>query len=343
MGSKGDSKEKPFTLTESYRQAVLTFQQIRTSNPAMQEALHLAREVAEHDIPAMLLGENGTGKNVLALAIHTSGPRRDHPFIAVNSSAIPEHLLESELFGHEKGAFTSADRIQRGKFELAGKGTIFLDEVADLSPSAQAKILRVVEYRQFERVGGEATLEAEARLITATNRDIRGLVKTGAFREDLFFRLRGVVIRIPPLRERPEDIPILAHELLEDANRKYGKQIQGISTEVMELFLRSPWPGNIREFKSVIASAVITEREDTLSPRNRTLQSLTGEGGESAPAPAEGRIYTMEEMERRHILSILRHAKGSKAEACRLLAISRPTLDRKIIRYGIDLGRLDVE
>ncbi|MHC4600003.1 MAG: sigma-54 interaction domain-containing protein, partial [Planctomycetota bacterium] len=334
--------EKPedLSITDAYRRATLTFQQIRTANPVMREALQIAKEVAAHDIPVMILGDNGTGKNLLAQAIHTAGPRADKPFVPVNSSAIPESLLESELFGHEKGAFTSAERVRRGRFELAREGTLFLDEIADLTPSAQAKILRVAEYGQFERVGGETTLRTNARLITATNRDILAMVKQGQFREDLYFRLRGVVIRIPPLRERPEDVPLLSTTLLEDANRKYGKQVKAISPGVMDLFLRYSWPGNIREFKSVIASAVITERGDTLSVDNRTLTSLTEEPVSEPFKGEEGEIYSMEEMEKRHIISVLRRSAGNKAKACRLLGISRPTLDRKIAKFGIEVDRL---
>jgi len=333
-------KRKDLSITEAYRQATLTFQQIRTANPGMRDALQIAREVADHDIPVMILGENGTGKNLLAQAIHTAGPRRDCPIVAVNSSAMPENLLESELFGHEKGAFTSADRIRKGRFELARGGTLFLDEIADLSPTAQAKILRVVEYGQYERLGGESTLSTDVRLITATNRDINALVRTGAFREDLYFRLRGVVIRIPPLRERPEDIPLLATTLMDDANRKYGKEIQGISASVMDIFLKYSWPGNIREFKSVIASAVITEEKAMLSERNRTLKTLEEEPAADKPPREEGEIYSMEEMEKRHIMAILRRSGGNKAKACRLLGISRPTLDRKITKFTIQVDHL---
>ncbi|MHC5078871.1 MAG: sigma-54 interaction domain-containing protein [Planctomycetota bacterium] len=333
-------KNQDLSITDAYRQATLTFQQIRTANPVMRDALQIAKEVAAHDIPILILGENGTGKNLLAQAIHTAGPRSGEPFVAVNSSAIPENLLESELFGHEKGAFTSADRIRRGRFELAGGGTLFLDEIGDLSSSAQAKILRVVEYGQFERVGGETTLRTDTRLITATNRDILALVRRGEFREDLYFRLRGVEIRIPPLRERPEDVPLLATTLLEDANRKYGKNVEGISAAVMDLFLRSPWRGNVREFKSVIASAVITETEKMLSAGNRTLRHLAVEPVEEVPEGGGGKIYSMEEMEKRHIISVLRRSGGNKAKACRLLGISRPTLDRKIGKFGIQVDRL---
>jgi transcriptional regulator with PAS, ATPase and Fis domain len=326
----------------------LTFQRFRTANPAMREAIQIAREVAAHDIPVMILGENGTGKNVLAQAMHTEGPRREAPFVPVNSSAIPENLLESELFGHERGAFTSAERGRRGRFELARGGTLFLDEIADLSASSQAKILRVVEYGQFERVGGETTLETDVRLITATNRDIQALVRKGTFREDLYYRLRGVVIRIPSLRERPEDIPLLGETLLEEANRKYGKEVGGFSPAVEDLFRRYPWPGNVREMKSVIASAVITETERVLSEGNRTLRVLM----EAPGAPADGertgvgeggtetKVYSMEEMEKRHIESVLRRVGGNKAQASRLLGISRPTLDRKIAKFRIEIERL---
>ncbi|MHC4779501.1 MAG: sigma-54 interaction domain-containing protein [Planctomycetota bacterium] len=333
-------KKDELSITDAYRRATLTFQQIRTANPVMREALQIAKEVAVHDIPVMILGDNGTGKNLLAQAIHTAGPRGEKQFVPVNSSAIPESLLESELFGHEKGAFTNADRVRRGRFELAREGTLFLDEIADLTPSAQAKILRVAEYGQFERVGGETTLKTDARLITATNKDILAMVRDGQFREDLYFRLRGVVIRIPALKERPEDIPLLSTTLLEDANRKYGKSVTGISSAVMDLFLRYSWPGNVREFKSVIASAVITERGETLSVDNRTLTSLTEEPMLPGRPGEDSDIYSMEEMEKRHIISVLRRSGGNKAKACRLLGISRPTLDRKISKFDIEIDRL---
>jgi transcriptional regulator with PAS, ATPase and Fis domain len=333
-------KKEELSITDAYRRATLTFQQIRTANPVMRDALQIAKEVAVHDIPVMILGENGTGKNLLAQAIHTAGPRAGKQFVPVNSSAIPETLLESELFGHEKGAFTSADRVHKGRFELAREGTLFLDEIADLTPSAQAKILRVAEYGQFERVGGEATLKTDARLITATNKDILALVRNGGFREDLYFRLRGVVIRIPALKDRPEDIPLLSTTLLDDANRKYDKSVSAISPAVMDLFLRYSWPGNVREFKSVIASAVITEQSDILSVDNRTLVSLMEEPSHAPGEAEEGEIYSMEEMEKRHIISVLRRSGGNKAKACRLLGISRPTLDRKIGKFGIEVDRL---
>ena len=340
-GTDMDSAQnRDLSISETYRHNLLTFQEIRTQDPAMIECLRLAREAAQHDLPIMILGENGTGKNLLAQAVHTASNRVKEPFMPVNCSALPESLLESELFGHEKGAFTDARRVHRGKFEMAAKGTLFLDEIGDLSLSAQAKILRVVEYKQYERVGGEEILETKARFITATNKDLRALVDQGAFRQDLYYRLRGFTIELPPLRERKRDLIFLADELIEEANRKFSKSVQGLTREALDLLRRHQWPGNTRELKSVLSSAVIVEKESRLSGDNRAFLVVKKEiKGYNPPAPAaeEGRIYTIEEMERRHISSILLHTRGTKARAAKLLDISRPTLDRKIAKYNIRL------
>ncbi len=334
-----ESKNRDFSISETYRHNLLTFQEIRTRNPAMIECLRLAQEAALHDLPIMILGENGTGKNLMAQAIHTAGKRADRPFVAVNCSAIPEPLIESELFGHEKGAFTDARRIHKGKFEIAAEGTLLLDEIGDLSLAAQAKILRVVEYKQFERVGGEETLETKARFITATNKDLRELVAGGLFRQDLYFRLRGFTIEVPPLRDRQEDLVFLVDEIIEESNRKFGKSVRGTSAGALRLFRDYSWPGNIRELKSVVSAAVIVEKGDELSEDNGSFGVLRdGLAVGALPAPRaveEDGVYTMDQMEKRHISAVLRRTGGNKAQAAKLLDISRPTLDRKIAKYGI--------
>ncbi len=334
-----DAKNRDFSISETYRHNLLTFQEIRTRNPAMIECLRLAGEAAQHDLPIMILGENGTGKNLLAQAVHTAGKRAEMPFVAVNCSAIPESLIESELFGHEKGAFTDARRIHRGKFEIASEGTLLLDEIGDLSLAAQAKILRVVEYKQFERVGGEETLETKARFITATNKDLRDLVARGQFRQDLYFRLRGFTIEVPPLRRRLEDLLFLVDEIVDESNRKFGKSVAGLEPAAAELLRKYSWPGNIRELKSVISAAVIVEKGTEIAAGNGALAVLSDGLMRPAEEPAAGgedqRTYTMEEMEKRHISSVLKMTGGNKARTAKMLDISRPTLDRKIAKYGI--------
>ena len=230
----------------------------------MQATLQLALEVAVHDVPVLILGENGTGKNLLAQALHAASSRSDQPLLSVNCAAMPESLLESELFGHERGAFTGALKTRPGKFELASGGTLFLDEVGDLAEAAQAKILRVVEYGQFERVGGEETLQADVRLLTATNRDLPAAVAEGLFRQDLFYRLRGVQLRLPPLRERLADLDDLVEMFLAEAARKYGREVRSVSNDAMALLRGYGWPGNIRELKQVIISAILSASGDVL-------------------------------------------------------------------------------
>ena len=337
------------SISEQYRVERLTFDRIQTREPAMEACLRLAREVAAHDVPVMILGENGTGKNLLAQAIHTASPRRDAPFTVVNCSALPEQLIESELFGHERGAFTSADRRTQGKFELANGGTLFLDEVGDLTEAAQAKLLRVVEYGQYERVGGAETLHADVRLITATNRDLPAAVAEGRFRQDLFFRLRGVLLRVPPLRERPTDLAVLAEAFLAEAARKIGRPVTRIGEAAMALLRAHAWPGNVRELKMVIHTAVFSAAGDTLEPHLSWTGLLDGESagvpslGAPVPPPPpvslpDG-VLTLREMERRHIEAVLRATAGNKAQTSRLLDISRPTLDRKIAEYCIELPK----
>jgi two-component system nitrogen regulation response regulator GlnG len=326
------------SISDQYRTERITFEDFRTNDPAMQACLQLGREVAGHDVPVMILGENGTGKTLLAQAIHTASSRREAPFLSVNCSALPDALLESELFGHERGAFTSADRTRRGKFEQAGGGTLFLDEIGDLAPAAQGKILRVVEYGQFERVGGEETLHSNVRLITATNRDLQAAVKDGSFRQDLLYRLRGMVLNLPPLRERPGDLDLLAQSTLQEAARKYGKPVTTISADAMEALRAYHWPGNIRELKMVITSGVIACPGEVLEPSPAWLNLLDGVSPEPRPAAADTpELISLREMEKRHIAAVLKSTGGNKAQASRLLDISRPTLDRKIADYGIEV------
>jgi transcriptional regulator with PAS, ATPase and Fis domain len=325
------------SISEQFRTERITFDDFRTSDPAMEACLQLGREVAAHDVPVMILGENGTGKTLLAQAIHTASARRDRPFLSVNCSALPDALLESELFGHERGAFTSADRTRRGKFEQATTGTLFLDEVGDLAEAAQAKILRVVEYGQFERVGGEETLQSDVRLITATNRDLPKAVADGEFRQDLFYRLRGVLLRLPALRDRPNDLDLLARSALQEASRKYHKPVASIGDAAMQALRAYHWPGNVRELKMVITSGVIACPGEVLEPSPAWVGLLDGVTPvpQSPVAALAPELVSLREMEKRHIEAVLKSTGGNKAQASRLLDISRPTLDRKIADYGI--------
>ncbi|MCI0340248.1 MAG: sigma 54-interacting transcriptional regulator [Planctomycetales bacterium] len=340
----------PLTISDQYRSQAVTFETLRTRNRGMLECLRLARESAPHDIPVLILGENGTGKNLIAQAIHTASARAGKSFVSVNCSAIPETLLESELFGHERGAFTSADRERRGKFEMADGGTLFLDEIGDLAPPAQAKILRVVEYGQFERVGGERTLAADVRLLCATNQDLSAAIAAGRFRQDLYYRLRGVLLRVPPLRERPEDLEDLASHFLAEAARKFGRPAKTLAPDALGSLRAYPWPGNVRELKSVLSAAVLAFAEERIVADSRFL-GLFGDGrplpaspASAGPAPMAdvaplGEVLTLREMEKRHIEAVLRATRGNKAHASRLLDISRPTLDRKIGEYGIQVPK----
>jgi two-component system response regulator HydG len=283
-------------------------------------------------VTVLLLGENGTGKNLIAQAIHNASGRREGPLVAVNCSAFPETLLESELFGHERGAFTGAERTRKGRFELADGGTLFLDEIAEMSRAAQAKILRTVEYKEFERVGGEETKRADVRIVASTNRDIGALVEEGIFRADLYYRLNEVAVHIPPLRERKNDIPLLVEHYLKECNRKYGKDLASIDAEAMERLLAHDWPGNVRELRAAVkrGAAVAQDESITLVDLDLETRRLSGEPADLDPAQ-----WSLESVERRHIQRTLDIASGNKKETARLLGITRPTLDRKIRQYGL--------
>ncbi len=274
---------------------------------------------------------SGTGKELVAKAIHYNGLCRDEPFIVINCCAISDTLLESELFGHVKGAFTDAVSETKGKFEIAGKGTVFLDEVGDVSPNLQSKLLRIIETRDFMKVGGEKVLKTEARIIAATNQNLKGLIEKGKFREDLYYRLKVVEISLPPLRERREDIPDLVAYLLEKINRDLRRNVHKVPPEVMKLLVDIPWRGNVRELENALTRAVILAKGDVVLKENLPLE------------PDERRSFAdelvpLEEVEKKYIQYVLSSVKGSKTRASQILQISRPTLDKKIREYGLDLG-----
>ncbi|MCD4656007.1 MAG: sigma-54 dependent transcriptional regulator [Planctomycetes bacterium] len=325
-------QESELTRSQIYRTSSITFDDLESSVPKVQEVIRLAKRVATTDLTVLLLGESGTGKNFLAQAIHTSSRRLLEPFVVVNCAALTDTLLESELFGHEKGAFTGAEREKRGKFELAGAGTLFLDEVSDLSAAAQAKILRAVEYRQFERVGGEATFSTKARFIAASNRDLKILVKEGKFRRDLYYRLAEFTISLVPLHERSVDILRLANKIAHESAKKMKLRFSKFTPESETWLLRNPWTGNIRELKNVIRVALVLA-EDGIISADLLEQHETSEN----KIQASGEALSMQTVEMLHIEKILKLTGGNKSESARILGITRPTLDKKIKQYKINL------
>ncbi|HYR07609.1 MAG TPA: sigma-54 dependent transcriptional regulator [Longimicrobium sp.] len=310
-------------------------------SPQMIEIYKLIGMLSSSRTPVLIRGETGTGKELVASAIHNYSPWSGEPFVAINCTALAESLLESELFGHVKGAFTGALGDRRGKFELAGSGTIFLDEIGDTTPSFQAKLLRVLQAREFYPVGSERPRKTQARVIAATHRPIEELIRSGQFREDLYFRLRVVEINLPPLRERKEDIPILAEHLLGRASRELGKDVRIIPPRVMQLLQEHPWPGNVREMENAITRAVVLAHGPALSPENFALQ-----GGNGRPAAEsagdEDEIGTLAQAQRRHVERVLTHTGGNKSRAARILGISRPRLDRLLAQYQAGVTEVEV-
>ncbi len=299
--------------------------------------------VASSETTVLVTGESGTGKEVVSRLIHDGSPRRDSPFVAINCAALPEQLLESELFGHEKGAFTGAVATKIGRLEQAAGGTLFLDEIGEMSPLVQAKLLRVLEERTFQRLGGTRAIRADVRVIAATNRDLEAAIGEGRFREDLYYRLAVFEIRVPPLRERPEDIELLAQAFLEDLGRTMGRPAAGISRDAREWLLSYPWPGNIRELRNAIERAILLcdgglitkEHFPTAIVRRGPARVI--EGGRlaelSATLPAAG--VDLAAMDRRYVEEALRRARGNKSKAARLLGLSRSQLYSRLERYGI--------
>lgn len=310
----------------------------------MREIFKTIGVVSQNKTTVLIQGESGTGKELIAKVIHNN-TSRDEPYIAVNCSAIVETLLESELFGHEKGSFTGAVSKKLGKFELARYGTVFLDEISEMSLNLQAKLLRVLQEMEFERVGGKDRVKVNARIIAATNRDLKTLVQEGLFRSDLFYRLNIVLINIPPLRDRSEDIPHLVDYLLTKINRDLHKHIAGISDEVMDVFLKYAWPGNIRELENLLVrAAVIAQgqtlgREDFPELTDETVYRNTKDTTRMRGRTDAGGFLTLDEVQAIHIRRIIRETNKNKGEICELLGISRPTFERKLEKFGIIFER----
>jgi two-component system nitrogen regulation response regulator GlnG len=326
--------------------------------PAMQEVYKAVGRVAPQDVTVLILGESGTGKELVARAIYHYSRRSDRPFLAINCAAIPEPLLESELFGHEKGAFTGAERKRIGKFEQCHGGTLFLDEIGDMTPLTQTKVLRVLQDGQFERVGGNETIKTDVRVIAATNRDLGRLIEAGRFRQDLYYRLNVYTIQLPPLRERPDDLPLLVDHFLRRFGRELGKEVQGIAPEALAALRGYSWPGNVRELQSVLKQAILQATGPVLVPE--FLPAPVRAGDRTVPAPAltdqpdlapltlfiQQRLQAgstdlhaeFHALTERHLLvELLRHTGGNQSQAARILGINRATLRSKLAALGISV------
>jgi DNA-binding NtrC family response regulator len=313
---------------------VYGFGRLIGTSGALEKTLKQARAVADTNATVLIVGENGTGKEILARAIHEESQRAGRPFIAVSCAALPESLIESELFGHEKGAFTSAMQARMGRFELADGGTLFLDEVGELSPSVQVKLLRVLQERSFERVGGEKTLMVDIRLITASNRDLESEVEGENFRPDLFYRLNVVPLVLPPLRERREDIPGLAAHFAAKAAEKHGRATPQLSPELVEAFQEYDWPGNVRELENLMERLLLLDRQPTLGLEflpEKMLQALPAPGVPSE-ATFEGAVAAFK---KRKVVEALEAEGGNISAAAKRLVISRSYLHRLIAEFGL--------
>jgi DNA-binding NtrC family response regulator len=305
--------------------------------PAMIEIYKLIGVLAENRATVLIRGETGTGKECIARAIHFNSPQAAEPFVAVNCTALTETLLESELFGHVKGAFTGAVESRRGYFELAGEGTVFLDEIGDMEPELQAKLLRVLEEREFYPVGGERPRSTKARVIAATHCPLEELVRDGPFREDLYFRLKVVEIQVPALRERKGDVPLLAKHLLGKISRKFHQELEGISDEAMKVLESYDWPGNVRELENTLTRAAVLARSPIIGADQISLAAVAARGrDERTEGPQDD---SLEAVEAAHVQRILGQTGGNKRQAARILGISRPRLDRLVEKHGLDVSR----
>jgi transcriptional regulator with PAS, ATPase and Fis domain len=297
------------------------------NSPAVMEAKRLARRAAQLNAPVLLQGETGTGKELLAQAIHAGGPRAERPFVTVNVAAIPETLLEAEFFGVAPGAYTGADRKPRpGKFELANGGTLFLDEIGDMPLALQSKLLRVLQDQEFEPLGSNRVVRVDLRVLSATSRDLEAMVRTGAFRRDLFYRLNVLSISVPPLRERPGDLDLLCEHLLEKIARKNGAPARELAPEALDALRRHPWPGNVRELENVLEQAMLNSDVHTLRPDD--FPGLLADPG--GPGPSASLASALEDAQRRALEAALAATGGNRAQAARCLGIGRTTLYRRL-------------
>lgn len=313
----------------------ITSNRLVGNTPAMKDIIKTIGRIASNRVTVLIEGESGTGKELLAKLIHKNGVTKEKPFVAVNCSALSESLLESELFGHERGSFTGAIKTKKGKFELAEDGTIFLDEISEISYDLQVKLLRVIQEKEFERVGGEVTQKFNARIIAATNKDLAKLVAAGKFREDLYYRLRVLSISLPPLRERKEDIPALVVYFLNKINKELHKNVNKVPFAVMEMLQDYHWSGNVRELENTLLQAIVLCKSDVLEEENILLKQETNGSGHYPNMFDYNPQWSIAELEKFHIKNVLDEVSGNKQKACRVLGISKPTLYKKIEVYGI--------
>ena len=329
---KAVERKRLLTEVEQLRAQVrgkFSFENIIYASPAFHRVLELVRKVASTDASVLIEGESGTGKELIARAVHSASGRRNHPFVAINCGALPEGLLESELFGHARGSFTGAIAAKRGLFEEARDGTLFLDEIGEMTPNLQVKLLRALQSGEVRRVGENRSVKVNARIVAATNKDLKVAMKDGSFRDDLYYRLNVFPIVIPPLRERPEDILPLVEVFLKRARQKHGGKAQRLGSEAAQTLLRYPWPGNVRELEHAVERAVIMSSAaellaEDLPPEVRGAQS------------AHGRAEPLEEIEKAHILKVLKACGENQVDAAKRLGIGRNTLWRKLKAYGLD-------
>lgn len=302
---------------------------------SMQDVFERIRRAAQTDSIVLILGESGTGKELVAAAIHQESPRVKGPYVAVNMAAIPAHLVESELFGHVRGAFTGATDARIGRFQVANTGTIFIDEIGDFEPTAQAKLLRVLENYTVCPIGSNEDVHVDVRVVAATSRNLQDLVAKGIFREDLFYRLNVVVIKLPPLRERPEDIPLLAEVFAKESATACGRQHIEIDTQLMQFFMRQHWPGNVRQLRNLIFSMVVMSQNERLTLADLPADYREGMPTQTAAAPAAA-TQDLEVIERTHILATLEAHAGNRTHAAAALRISVRTLQRKLKAWGLE-------
>lgn len=312
------------------------FRGLISRNPYMLEIFGLIENIAKYFSSALITGETGTGKEVVARALHGLSPYAEKPLVICDCASIPENLFESELFGYKKGAFTGADKDKPGMFDEADGGVIFLDEIAEIPVAVQAKLLRVLENHEFRPLGANETTAVEVRVLAATNRDLAEMVRAGTFREDLFHRLNKVTIDLPPLRERPEDIPLLIRHFLQGASRNFSKNVRGVSREVQKLFLKYGWPGNIRELANVLESAAMLCKKDFVDVANlpKYLRDYIPPQGAIAFA-GRGHLSSLDDLEKDYIVYLLKVAKGNMRQTAKILGISRTTLYNKLAKYKI--------
>ena len=340
--------EKALEKSEIVREVTLLRKQLKearglgrllgTSRP-MQEIYHLVEMAAPTDAPVLISGESGTGKELVARTLHELSARRKAPFVAVNCSAIPESLLESELFGHEKGAFTGALDRRAGYFELADRGTIFLDEIVEMSPALQAKYLRILQEGTVRRLGGKGELPVDVRIVAATNKDPMKAVKDGIFREDLFYRLNVFAIAMPPLRQRKDDIPLIVEAFIEEFNAKYDKRVKGVDEATLKTLMQWSWPGNVRELRNVIERATVASPGDFIGREQLPVASPAAASAAAAPAAERDDVIvipvgtTLDDAERDVLLRTLARHNGNKTRAADVLGITPKTLRSKLVRY----------